>query len=454
MATLNGSNGPDLLNGTAQADLILGRRRRDVLLGNGGNDTLQGGRGKDTLDGGNGNDDLSGQGGNDTLIGSAGNDLLDGGRKSDTADYSDLGQAITLEAVGVINKGSLGNDQILNIETIIGAEGEANSIDGSTGTSSATSFNINLEDENLKVKNIPGLGDINFTIENFINATGTSQDDKITGSSDDNVIQGGEGADKFFGSAGDDTIAGNRVDGIDDGSNDTINYKGLGEAITLTATGIVEKGVLGTDELIRVEKIVGDVGLDNVIDASDLSGSSIDVDLAAKSLVVDINTPEFNTTLERTVVNFVDVVGGSGFDNIADNSDNNELIGGRGQDTLDASGGNDTLSGGNGQDTLIADFGQDVLSGGNGADTFVLGANGQVSFDDAGSSDFASITDFQSGVDTIQLAGVAVLFSSFSFGSNSGLAIDTNKNGVFDISDDLIANINGSFDFANDVTFA
>lgn len=453
MATINGTDGFDFLDGTAQADLILGLRRRDVLLGNGGNDTLQGGRGKDTLDGGNGNDDLFGQGGNDTLIGSAGNDLLDGGRKDDTADYSDLGQAITLEAVGVINKGSLGEDQILNIETIIGAEGEANSIDGSTGTSSATSFNINLEDETLKVKGIPGLDDIDFNVENFVDATGTSQDDKIAGSSDDNVIQGGEGADKFFGSAGNDVIAGNRVDGIDDGSNDTINYKGLGEAITLTATGIVDKGDLGTDELIRVEKIVGDVGLDNVIDASD-AGASIDVDLAAKSLVVDINTPALNTTLERTVVNFVDVIGGSASDNIADDSGNNELIGGGRRDTLEASGGNDTLSGGNGNDTLIADFGQDVLSGGNGADTFVLGANGQVSFDDVGSSDFASITDFQSGVDTIQLAGSATLFSSISFGSNSQLAIDTNNDGAFDNNDELIANINGSFDFASDVTFA
>lgn len=451
MAVINGTDRADFLPGTAQADLILGGRRRDVLLGNAGNDTLQGGRGKDTLDGGNGNDDLFGQGGNDVLIGSAGNDFLDGGRKSDTADYSDLGQAITLEAVGVINKGSLGNDQILNIETIIGAEGEANSIDGSTGTSSSTSFDINLENERLRVNGIPGLGNIDFTIKNFVNATGTSQNDNITGSSGNNVLQGGAGADVFRGTAGDDTIAGNRGSGIDDGSNDTINYNGLGTAITLLPTGVVEKGTLGTDELIRVETIEGEAGLDNVIDASSASGASIDVDLAANSLEVDISG---GPVLDRTVINFVDVIGGSGTDNIADNSDNNELVGGRGQDTLDASGGNDTLSGGNGNDTLIADIGQDVLSGGNGADTFVLGSDGQVSFDDAGSSDFASITDFQTGVDTIQLAGSSGLFSSFSFGSNSGLAIDTNNNGAFDNNDELIANINGSFDFASDVTFA
>lgn len=454
MTVINGTNQADFLNGTAQPDLILGGRKRDVLLGNAGNDTLRGGAGKDTLDGGGGNDNLSGQGGNDTLIGSAGNDFLDGGRKSDTADYSDLGQAITLEAVGTINKGSLGNDQILNIETIIGAEGEANSIDGSTGTSSSTSFEIDLGNETLQVKGIPGLGDINFTIQNFVNATGTSQNDKITGSSDDNILEGKEGADVFNATAGNDTIAGNDVGGADDNSNDTIDYNGLGTAITLLPTGIVEKGALGTDELIRVETIEGEAGRDNVIDASSTSGASIDVDLAANSLEVEINTDDSNLNLERTVINFVDVIGGSASDNIADDSGNNELIGGGRRDTLEASGGNDTLSGGNGNDTLIADIGQDVLSGGNGADTFVLGANGQVSFDDAGTSDFASITDFTTGVDKIQLTGFANLFSSVSFGSNSQLAIDTNNNGAFDNNDELIANINGSFDFANDVVFA
>lgn len=76
------------------------------------------------------------------------------------------------------------------------------------------------------------------------------------------------------------------------------------------------------------------------------------------------------------------------------------------------------------------------------------------SFDDAGNSNFASITDFTTGVDKIQLSGVAGLFSSASFGSNSFLSIDTNNNGNFDNSDELIARINGSFDFANDVNFA
>lgn len=451
MAVINGTNQADFLSGTAQPDLILGREKRDVLLGNAGNDTLRGGSGRDILDGGNGNDELAGQGGNDVLIGSAGNDLLDGGRKDDTADYSDLGQAITLEAVGVINKGSLGVDQILNIETIVGATGEANSIDGSTGTSSSTSFDINLENESLRVNGVPGLGDVDFTIKNFVNATGTSQNDTIAGSSSNNVIEGGAGADFFRGTAGNDTIAGNRGDGIDDGSNDTIDYNGLGTAITLLPTGIVEKGALGTDELIRVETIKGEVGQDNVIDASSALGASIDVDLAAESLEVDIDD---GPVLDRTVINFVDVIGGSGTDRIADNSLDNELTGGGGRDTLEASGGNDTLSSGNGNDTLIADFGQDVLSGGNGRDTFVLGANGQVSFDDAGNSDFASITDFTTGVDKIQLSGVAGLFSSASFGSNSFLSIDSNNNGNFDNNDELIAKINGSFDFASDVNFA
>ncbi|HHP7230270.1 MAG TPA: calcium-binding protein, partial [Xenococcaceae cyanobacterium] len=351
MAVINGTNGPDFLEGTANNDVIRGFRRRDILLGLEGNDTLKGGGGQDILNGGAGNDDLFGQGGRDNLRGSAGDDLLDGGNGIDTANYSNLGQAITLEAVGVINKGSLGVDQILDIETIIGATGQANSIDGATGTSSTTSFEINLGGETLTVQGIPGLGNADFTIRNFVNATGTSRNDSIVGSSDDNILQGGAGADFFGGSEGDDTIAGNNLAGDNDNRTDTIDYSGLGTGITLTPTGIIEKGALGTDTLIRVETIIAEAGQDNIIDAADTVDVALNLDLNAETLEVDING---GPILERTVVNFVDVIGTAGADNIADNSLNNALEGGRGRDTIESSAGNDTISGGRGNDTIIA----------------------------------------------------------------------------------------------------
>lgn len=214
--------------GTSQSDTIVGDNNNNVLDGRAGNDTIFGLAGNDTVIGGAGNDVIAGgskgnifisrfsdgndivQGGsgNDTLIGGTGNDLLDGGSGFDSADYSNLGQAITLEAAGVVNKGFAGTDQILEIEKIIGAKGRANAIDGSTGKSNTTSFNINLNKESLVVNGIPGIGSAKFQVQNFVDVTGTSQGDSIVGNAKNNVIEGGRGNDKISGLGGKDTLIG------------------------------------------------------------------------------------------------------------------------------------------------------------------------------------------------------------------------------------------------------
>lgn len=177
-----------------------------------------------------GNDTLRGTEADDTLFGSSGNDLLNGNGGIDTADYSSLGEAITLERAGTVNKGSLGNDQIRDIERIIGAEGQANAIDGSTGISGQTSFSINLGTERLIVRDIPTLGDRTFQIENFVNATGTSQSDGIAGNSQDNRLSGGDGNDGITGALGNDTlIGGNGTDFLVGGGDADTLIGGLGE---------------------------------------------------------------------------------------------------------------------------------------------------------------------------------------------------------------------------------
>ena len=126
----------------------------------------------DSLHGTEGNDTLEGLGGNDILFESSGNDILNGGEGTDTADYSDLNVPITLERAGRIDKGSAnGTDRILGIETIIGSNGQANSIDGSTGTSGVTSFIVNLNEERLTVQDVPlsRPTDFTFNIQNFVN---------------------------------------------------------------------------------------------------------------------------------------------------------------------------------------------------------------------------------------------------------------------------------------------
>lgn len=85
------------------------------------------------------------------------------------------------------------------------------------------------------------------------------------------------------------------------------------------------------------------------------------------------------------------------------NNRNNTLNGTNGSDTMDGRGGNDRIDGGlgndfmfggDGDDVLISNAGDDAMTGGAGADTFVLGPR---------SSGTITITDFQNGVDHIDL---------------------------------------------------
>lgn len=194
----------DTLSGTNLDDRILGLDGNDVLFGLAGNDILEGGVGADTLSGG------------------IGNNTLDGGDGTDTADFSDLTVPIALEAAGRVNKGIAGEDRIVGIENIIGASGQANSIDGTTSSStgvSPVSFDIDLSSNRLTVNGIPGASQLQFNVTNFVNVTGTVNADLIVGDRENNIINGGDGADtldsgggndELFGGAGNDVLIGFR----------------------------------------------------------------------------------------------------------------------------------------------------------------------------------------------------------------------------------------------------
>ena len=69
---------------------------------------------------------------------------------------------------------------------------------------------------------------------------------------------------------------------------------------------------------------------------------------------------------------------------------------------------------------------QDTLTGGLGADIFVLGDANGVYYDDGdplltGESDFALITDFEAGIDTVQLHSSADLYLLDYFTDSSGV---------------------------------
>lgn len=91
------------------------------------------------------------------------------------------------------------------------------------------------------------------------------------------------------------------------------------------------------------------------------------------------------------------IFGGNGKDMLKGQAGNDSVSGDNGKDTLEGNGGDDVLDGGNGKDLLNGGVGANTLTGGNGKDRFLFDAT----LDDKNNS---SITDFETGVDTILLA--------------------------------------------------
>lgn len=502
--------------GTTQNDTIGGNSADNFLVGGAGDDILFGADGNDLIAGDFGNDIIGGGNGNDVVLGGIGNDFIDGGTGSDTMDYSQLDSAISLEATGVVNKGTAGVDQVVDVETIIGNASFFNTIDASTGDSTTVSLDVDLAINNLTVNGIPGLGSQIFTVENFIDVVGTTQDDSISGDSLDNILDGNAGNDIVFGADGDDLIFGNLGDDALGGGSgndevfggsgndlmigstgndlmeggtgsDIVDYGLVDSGITLEATGIINKGSAGVDQMFNVETIIGNADFINTIDGSTGDSTSVffDINLSAESLVVN-NIPGLGS-LSFTVENFADVIGTSQADTIVGNSASNFLNGLSGNDFIAAGSGNDVVDGGAGNDEVFGESGNDILRGftgddilvggtgtdelfgesgndalfgyggtideydvlvgGSGADAFFLGDTTGVYYLDFG---FATITDFNRNAgDSIVLAGGSSAYSLGTQDFSGGSALDT----LIFFNDDLIGvledttNVNSATDF-------
>ncbi|MBD2234818.1 calcium-binding protein [Phormidium tenue] len=162
----------------------------------------------DVVTGTIGSDSIAAFGGNDYIYGSSGNDLIKGGSGVDTVDYSMLGQPITLGAGGFVGKGLAGADQIVSVNNVIGAIGQFNTIDASTGNSGIVSISVDLSINSLVVNDIPGIGTIGLGVQNFIDVIGTTQADFIAGDFQGNILNGNGGDDFLFGNSGNDLVIG------------------------------------------------------------------------------------------------------------------------------------------------------------------------------------------------------------------------------------------------------
>ncbi len=104
--------------------------------------------------------------------------------------------------------------------------------------------------------------------------------------------------------------------------------------------------------------------------------------------------------------------GGNGIDNLFGGDGDDRLRGQKGFDVLKAEAGNDSISGGQGDDNLFGGDGNDILKGGMGKDKLYGGDDADVflftkAAQSKNDSTADSIKDFELGLDTIDLAGVA-----------------------------------------------
>ena len=205
------------------------------------NNQIFGSNSSEILTGTSGDDEIFALDGDDTIIGTTGNDLLDGGDGFDTVDFGNFGEAVTILPAGAFDNS--GQTQLNSIEKIIGATGRANTIDGSTSTGNVTSLDVDLGNNTFTVRDIPGIGSLNFEVENFVNVVGTAAKDRIIGNSLDNNLSGGNGNDEITGAGSNDTLVGGS-------GNDRLNgtdalLRGAGEQDILTGGNGRDRFILG-----------------------------------------------------------------------------------------------------------------------------------------------------------------------------------------------------------------
>lgn len=206
---------------------------------------------------------------------------------------------------------------------------------------------------------------------------GLAGNDTITGGHGNDTLDGGTGADTMFGGAGNDTYV---VDSI---------YDKVFETTTKASTDTYDLG-----------------GIDTV-------RSSI-----SYSIAPTIVGRQFIENMVLTGTAAINATGNNLANHLTGNTANNALTGGNGDDRLEGAAGNDRLLGGAGHDLLIGGAGADILTGGGDADTF--------RFDVAPTGTSRdTVTDFQHGIDLIELDHV--VFGAPGGGplDASGLAIGT-----------------------------
>ncbi|MCE3290061.1 MAG: Serralysin, partial [Caulobacter sp.] len=482
VAPIEGSAGADTLNGTGNNDTIRGFDGDDILNGLGGDDLIEGGVGLDTIRGGGEKDNLFGEGGDDALMGEAGDDRLTGGAGDDTltggagkdifvvelnggadrvTDFSLHDDRIDISAFGYWRTVTQsGGDTLFTFDggVTLRLVGSTPSIVdwmfiGKTdspsvvldGTAAGETLNGDIWDDVLR-----GLGG-----DDTLN--GLEGDDELEGGEGADTLNGGAGWDALLGGAGDDVLNAGTDNGQDDltggAGNDTYHMHLADRAIELAGEGIdtvytdangytldanIENGVA-----TGFQQILYGNGLDNIMTSVGLGGG--------------LQGGGGNDQLYG-LEGYDSLAGGTGDDLIYGGADNDGLGGDEGDDVVYGEGGNDgvyghdgadQLYGGDGDDVMVGGLGRDQMRGGQGKDSLtgdtdldqLWGDEGDDDLNGGGSADTLTggagadrfvfeagtstdtITDFELGVDQIDVTAYGTYQSITQVGADTVVAI-------------------------------
>ncbi|QBR38577.1 calcium-binding protein (plasmid) [Leisingera sp. NJS201] len=438
-------------------ELIVGTSGDDTLTGFSGDDTIVGGGGRDFLDGAGGNDLIQGQGSADTLIGGAGedvleagrgaSDLLTGGADADTFRFEDSFGTDTItdfeRGVDVVDLGAL---------SLIGGFSALTITDGASGAVVDTTQGLIV----LEGVAAADLSDADFIFPD--NIVGTAGDDLLSGTPGDDVfvalggndtLIGGGGRDLMDGGEGNDLIQGQgSADTLIGGAGEDVLEAGRGASDLLTGGADADtfrfEDSFGTDTITDFER-----GVD-VVDLGALSliggFSALTITDGASGAVVDTTQGlivlEGVAAADLSDADFIfpdNIVGTAGDDLLSGTpgddvfvalGGNDTLIGGGGRDLMDGGEGNDLIQGQGSADTLIGGAGEDVLEAGRGASDLLTGGADADTFRFEESFGTDTITDFETGLDVIDLVALSLAggFSALTITDGaSGAVVDTTQ---------------------------
>jgi Ca2+-binding RTX toxin-like protein len=340
--SLEGGDGIDVIEGADGDDVLVGNSGNDILDGKAGNDTIRGGGGDDFITGSSGDDSLLGQSGKDTLRGSTGNDVLRGDSENDSLSGGD------------------------GLDTLFGGNG-ADTLDGQDGN------------DNLK---------------------GEDGDDSLMGSRGNDTLDGGAGDDTLRGGADNDRMLGRAGrDLLDGGLGDDKGFAGADSDVLVIGQGSdTLNGQGGLDDSVS---ITGDATQGDIFEVNNSTSRILirRVNLATfEAIVGGIESLSFNLmggddsvifqSLENTTLARVDIIAGTGNDNIDASAvlsiTNFRVDGDEGDDTIQTGVGSDTINGGLGDDEIRTNNGNDVIRGDEGNDFIAAGRGRDLIFGGVG----------------------------------------------------------------------